>query len=162
MKSKHNFHGYARSSLLPGNKPGRRSKHDVYAEKYNQNAKYKTEAWKRLSRYVRSKDPYCFLCITVGQQTLAQSVDHLDGNTNNDKMENLLALCHHCHAWKTVECEKAGKKNLEAPKEPTPLPPKSCLDLLSELSYNRCVNPNPLLASIIALHYQAFNTNYEW
>jgi len=159
--SKHSYSGYSRSSLLPGNKPGRRVKHDVYAEKYAQNAKYKTEAWKRLSKLVRNQDPYCFLCLTINKLVLAESVDHIDGNSENDARENLLSLCHCCHAWKTVAFEKGVKPPTTA-KETPPLPKKEHLDLLSQVSYNRLHNPNPLLASIIALHYQAFNKDFIW
>jgi len=156
------YSGYSRSSLLPGNKPGRRVKHKVYAEKYAQNAKYKTEAWKRLSKLVRRQDPYCFLCLTTNKLTLAESVDHIDGDSENDARENLLSLCHCCHAWKTGVCEKNGRVTLQVATEMPPLPKQEALDLLSQVSYNRLCNPTPLLASIIALHYQAFNTDYEW
>ena len=61
--------------------------------------KYDKAAWKRVSRYYRTKEPLCEVCIKNGITIEADLVHHIievkDGGSDYD--ENLMSLCSYCH-----------------------------------------------------------------
>ncbi len=165
------FSGYSRSSLLPLNARGPVKRRSVVVEKYNKNPFYQTTKWRDLSKYVRKQDPFCQLCILLHKLTLAESVDHIDGDTNNNDYYNLFPLCHHCHSWKTIYQEKGVSCNLQDIVIPDL--PAEILAELSELAKKR-YRTNMLaanegwrdlgtnLAEIYIAYLNAFQTDFKW
>lgn len=64
--------------------------------------------WQRLRAHVLAVEPLCRHCAKMGLTTPALDVDHIDNNPNNNRPENLQALCHGCHSRKTQQ--DMGKK----------------------------------------------------
>lgn len=62
---------------------------------------YNSHAWRAMSNTVRMQEPYCRYC-----DDYTATVDHIDGNTDNNKRHNLQALCLQCHNMKTAAYEK--------------------------------------------------------
>ena len=60
--------------------------------------------WRRLRASILLRDSYtCAVCGRYGNQ-----VDHIDGNSHNNRPSNLQTLCHADHSAKTAS-EMAGK-----------------------------------------------------
>ena len=53
--------------------------------------------------YRRFKKDFCEKCGFMAIDAAQLDVDHIDGNRNNDKIENLQTLCANCHRLKTVQ-----------------------------------------------------------
>ena len=59
-------------------------------------------AWQRLRASVLAEQPLCVHCALIGRTSIADDVDHKDGNPGNNERENLQGLCHSCHSRKTA------------------------------------------------------------
>lgn len=165
------FTGYSRSSLLPDNVRGPVKRRSVVVEKYSRNPFYQTTKWRELSKTVRKRDPFCQLCILLNRLTFAESVDHIDGNTDNNEYYNLLSLCNHCHSWKTIYQEKGVSCKLQ--EVTVPEPDAEILAELSPMSRER-FNINRLavnegwrdvgtnLANIYIAYLNAFQLDFKW
>lgn len=64
-------------------------------------AHYRTKAWKLTRRQVLFDEPICRSCAAEGKDTLAEEVDHIDGNPFNNERSNLQPLCSSHHGRKT-------------------------------------------------------------
>jgi 5-methylcytosine-specific restriction protein A len=53
--------------------------------------------WGKIRKIKLSNDPFCESCLTQKRATNAELVHHVDGNSNNNEMENLMSLCFNCH-----------------------------------------------------------------
>ena len=65
--------------------------------------------WRALRQQVLNAHPLCPLCFAAGRIEPAIEVDHKDGNSHNNSLENLWGLCKPHHSEKTAT-EMAGKK----------------------------------------------------
>jgi len=82
------------TTLKPLNQPKR-----VYKPK-----KYDKRAWRDGLRVMKLKrNPFCEDCLEKGLYMRATQVDHIDGDHNNDKWNNLRSLDASCHSRKTVK-----------------------------------------------------------
>lgn len=75
------------------------------------NPLYATARWKRLAKSIKQRQPYCCLCLFGGKVGFSQCVDHVDGNTDNNKDENLQGLCYSCHNWKSARIERDNEEH---------------------------------------------------
>lgn len=66
---------------------------------------YTSQAWKRLSRYIRTKYPICQYC----ENALSQSGDHINGDSKDNRSCNIAATCNECHNTKTHIFEAKGR-----------------------------------------------------
>ena len=80
---------------------GRCEKH-AYPDRHEHNRKYNLKPWKDLREAKLRADPLCAEHLKLGQAVLANTVDHVDGDSNNDAWENLQSLCASCHSVKTA------------------------------------------------------------
>ena len=75
---------------------------------------YDKRAWRDGIRPMKlSQNPLCEICLDNGKLVDATDVDHIDGNSNNNSVDNLQSLCHSCHSRKTARQDGAftGKKS---------------------------------------------------
>jgi hypothetical protein len=61
-------------------------------------------------KYQHAKGDRCAKCGFVPVHPCQLSVDHIDGNHDNDALSNLQTLCHNCHALKTLVSKDWGVK----------------------------------------------------
>ena len=79
---------------------------------------YYTKRWKDIRKLVLNNHPLCADPQNhhkrYGQGRMpATEVDHIDGNPDNNEMENLQALCKGCHSRKTaLEQDRWGKNKI--------------------------------------------------
>lgn len=66
---------------------------------------YDTSRWKQLRKMVLNRTP---MCQHGGCIEMATDVDHIDGDTDNNDMDNLKALCHAHHAEKTARFDRSN------------------------------------------------------
>lgn len=59
--------------------------------------------WLRIRDMVLSMEPLCRSCMKAGKLTPANEVDHIDGDSANNSIENLQPLCKPCHSEKTAK-----------------------------------------------------------
>lgn len=65
--------------------------------------KYDTRAWRDSIRPQKlRRNPLCEECALSNVVTIAIDVDHVDGDSSNDRPENLRSLCKRCHSIKTA------------------------------------------------------------
>ena len=69
--------------------------------------------WLRLRAMVLAQSPLCVMCLAEGRTRAASHVDHKDGNSRNNDLENLQGLCRPCHSSKTAR-EDGGFGNRRA------------------------------------------------
>ena len=71
---------------------------------------YSSAQWRRLRNAYISRHPLCEECELRGRTAAAKMVDHIrevrDGGPRLDS-NNLQALCHQCHAYKTHMAKRA-------------------------------------------------------
>jgi len=91
---------------------GRCAKHAYSDRSGPTNPKYLRKAWRDLREQKLRADPLCVECYAQGKITPSQCVDHIDGNAENDALQNLQALCLSCHAVKTAKYD-GGFSNLK-------------------------------------------------
>lgn len=61
-----------------------------------------TKLWKAIRRNVLTDQPLCVMCERIGRIREAVAVDHIDGDSSNNKRSNLQPLCVSCHSRKTA------------------------------------------------------------
>lgn len=66
-----------------------------------------SKQWRAIRQQVLDREPLCRHCKVRGLVTPATEVDHIYGDTSDNRPEALQALCQPCHAHKTA-CELAG------------------------------------------------------
>ncbi|WP_462379571.1 HNH endonuclease [Pseudomonas sp. Marseille-QA0892] len=63
-------------------------------------------AWKALRAQVLAEEPLCRMCAARGLVVPATDVDHIEDSredfTDDNRRENLAAMCHECHSIKTA------------------------------------------------------------
>lgn len=59
--------------------------------------------WRRIRAMVLAEESLCRECAKQGRIVPARHVDHIDGNVNNMRRENLQPLCASCHSRKTAK-----------------------------------------------------------
>ena len=81
------------------------------------------KSWKKNSKkyhkykkpYSKYKKDYCESCGFVAEHLVQLDVDHIDGNHNNNDINNLQTLCSNCHRLKTY----VNKDHIKQKKAPT-------------------------------------------
>lgn len=58
-------------------------------------------AWRKLRAQVLAGEPLCRHHAERGLTEPATDVDHIDGDSSNNSLDNLQPLCHSCHSTKT-------------------------------------------------------------
>jgi len=56
-----------------------------------------THRWQKVRKWKLSRDPLCQPCQKEGRVTQAFMVHHADGNSRNNRSENLVSVCRECH-----------------------------------------------------------------
>lgn len=69
--------------------------------------------WQRIRAAVLALHPMCVMCAKVGKRTVANEVDHIDGDSSNNANDNLRALCKPCHSRRTAKDQSFGRKNIK-------------------------------------------------
>ena len=72
------------------------------AEGKKANRFYSSKRWRALREKVLSEEPFCRHCKEKDVIAESEEVDHIDGNRNNNSIENLQPLCKPCHSAKTM------------------------------------------------------------
>lgn len=67
-------------------------------------------AWRTLRQYVLNRNPLCVECQAESRITVANEVDHIDGDASNNALVNLQGLCKSHHSRKTAR-ENGGFGN---------------------------------------------------
>lgn len=84
-------------------------------------APYPIEWLPSLRRMIRTRDNYiCQICETPLKNNMRKPVHHIDYDKNNNSTDNLITLCHSCHAktnfnrdhWKNVLTKKMETKSM--------------------------------------------------
>jgi len=65
--------------------------------------------WQKVRRVILAQEPLCRFCKEAGRITLAEEVDHIDGDSFNNERENLRPLCRPCHLKRTALDQAFGK-----------------------------------------------------
>jgi 5-methylcytosine-specific restriction protein A len=65
--------------------------------------------WQKARKVVLAEEPLCRICSKDGRVTVAEEVDHIDGNSHNNERENLRPLCRLCHLRRTARDQAFGK-----------------------------------------------------
>lgn len=65
-------------------------------------------AWQKIRAQVLAEQPLCPICEARGLVVPAVHVDHINNDGDDNRRENLQALCHECHSLKTAQ--DMGKK----------------------------------------------------
>ncbi len=64
------------------------------------------DAWKKVARLLQKQQGKCRWCeLTFGNEDLIE-IDHRDGNHENDRLSNQMALPRHCHDEKHTKTSK--------------------------------------------------------
>lgn len=66
-----------------------------------------SKAWQTIRAQILAWEPLCRHCNEQGRLTVATEVDHIDGDSHNNDMDNLQSLCRDHHAVKSAR-EGAG------------------------------------------------------
>ena len=56
-----------------------------------------THRWHKVRTWKINKDPMCEWCALKRRTTVADLVHHLDKDSHNNEMDNLISLCTQCH-----------------------------------------------------------------
>lgn len=59
--------------------------------------------WRKIRERVLTDQPLCEFCMDTGRLTVANVVDHIDGNSRNNDRANLRSLCASCHSRRTAQ-----------------------------------------------------------
>lgn len=65
--------------------------------------------WRKLRKIILSQEPICRFCKQQNIITVANEVDHIDGNSRNNHLDNLRALCKSCHSRRTARDQGFGR-----------------------------------------------------
>jgi 5-methylcytosine-specific restriction protein A len=59
--------------------------------------------WRAIRAEQLQHEPLCRVCMASNRVTAANEVDHIDGDSFNNKPSNMQSLCKPCHSAKTVK-----------------------------------------------------------
>ncbi len=77
----------------------------LYGVRITARDKYALRGWKKARKPVLERDGHC--CVVCGR-TEELHIHHIDGDNTNDRPENLVTLCEHCHARVHTELRRDG------------------------------------------------------
>ncbi|MDO5090138.1 MAG: HNH endonuclease signature motif containing protein [Cardiobacteriaceae bacterium] len=83
-------------------------KHSLYKPKWRP-LKLDGGKWRKLRKHKLALNPLCEACHAWGDIVPATDVDHIDNDATNNRMDNLMSLCHSCHSKKTAQ-EQRGTR----------------------------------------------------
>lgn len=66
-------------------------------------------SWRDLREIVLRNEPLCRICQAEGRIVYATQVDHINGDQEDNAMENLQPICVVCHAKKTAKERARGE-----------------------------------------------------
>lgn len=61
--------------------------------------------WRAIRKQVLDREPLCRICKAIGWATPATEVDHIHGDTADNRLDSLQPLCKRCHSEKTERDE---------------------------------------------------------
>lgn len=100
---------------------GRCEKHGYHDRSGPTNPKYLSRYWKDLRAAHLRAHPLCVECFALGRVTLANTVDHKDGDDTNDDPSNFQSLCGTCHSRKTATQDGGFGNAKGEPRQPVGL-----------------------------------------
>lgn len=65
--------------------------------------------WQKIRLVILAQEPLCRFCKEAGRITMAEEVDHIDGDSFNNDQENLRPLCRPCHLKRTAKDQAFGR-----------------------------------------------------
>jgi len=69
--------------------------------------------WAQRSPWLKHRKEVCERCGFVPEHECQLDVDHIDGNKNNNSLDNLKTLCANCHRLKTYQNKDWENKVIE-------------------------------------------------
>ena len=62
---------------------------------------YDSARWRKIRKFVLNEEPLCAMCLKMGRETAATTVDHIQPHKNEYALfwdiNNLQSLCYSCH-----------------------------------------------------------------
>jgi len=65
--------------------------------------------WRKVRLAALAREPLCRMCGEAGRLMPANEVDHIDGDSGNNREDNLRPLCKSCHSGRTARDQAFGR-----------------------------------------------------